>query len=48
MTIFYTNGYETWLWDDAFYPPRMTQGFYTKDELELIIQRRNPSIVTSA
>ena len=39
--IFYTNGYEHWLWDDAAgYPPREVQGFYTGDELELTIQRR--------
>jgi type I restriction enzyme R subunit len=38
--IFYSNGYEHWIWDDAFYPPRTVQGFYTRDELELIIQRR--------
>ena len=38
--IFYTNGYEHWMWDDAHYPPRPVQGFYKKDELELLIQRR--------
>ncbi len=38
--IFYSNGYEHWLWDDWFYPPRPVQGFYKKDELELLIQRR--------
>ena len=38
--IFYSNGYETWLWDDVRYPPRRVQGFYTKDELELLIGRR--------
>jgi type I restriction enzyme R subunit len=38
--IFYTNGYETWLWDDERYPPRGVQGFYTKDELALLINRR--------
>ncbi|MFI6238976.1 DEAD/DEAH box helicase family protein [Micromonospora sp. NPDC050795] len=38
--IFYTNGYETWLWDDACYPPRPVQGFYTRDELQLLVQRR--------
>jgi len=38
--IFYTNGYETWLWDDAGYPPRQVQGFYTKDELVLLLARR--------
>lgn len=39
--IFYTNGYDTWLWDDQNYPPRKVQGFYKKDELELLIQRRS-------
>jgi type I restriction enzyme R subunit len=38
--IFYSNGYEHWLWDDARYPPRRVQGFYKKAELELLIQRR--------
>jgi type I restriction enzyme, R subunit len=39
--IFYTNGYEHWLWDDAAgYPPRQVQGFFTADELELMIARR--------
>jgi type I restriction enzyme R subunit len=38
--IFYSNGFETYLWDDAFYPPRRVQGFYTQDELELLLQRR--------
>ncbi|MFM7600529.1 MAG: DEAD/DEAH box helicase family protein, partial [Pseudanabaena sp.] len=38
--IFYTNGYEHWLWDDTNYPPREVQGFYKKSELELLIQRR--------
>jgi type I restriction enzyme R subunit len=39
--IFYTNGYEHWLWDDVNYPPRRVQGFYQKSELELLIQRRS-------
>ncbi len=38
--IFYTNGYEHWLWDDERYPPRAVEGFYKKAELQLIIQRR--------
>ena len=38
--IFYTNGYETWLWDDVSYSPRQVQGFYSKDELALLIARR--------
>ncbi|AXG14486.1 DEAD/DEAH box helicase family protein [Intrasporangium calvum] len=39
--IFYTNGYEHYVWDDAAgYPPRQVAGFFTKGELELMIQRR--------
>lgn len=38
--IFYTNGYDHWIWDDARYAPRPVQGFLTKDELQLAIQRR--------
>ena len=38
--IFYTNGYNTWLWDDTEYPPRKVEGFYTRDELQLLINRR--------
>ena len=38
--IFYSNGYEHWIWDDERYPPRPVQGFYKKAELELLIQRR--------
>ena len=38
--IFYSNGYEHWLWDDTFYPPRPVQGFYKKSELELLVLRR--------
>ena len=38
--IFYTNGYSTRFWDDTLYPPRQVQGFFTKDELERVIQRR--------
>lgn len=38
--IFYSNGYEHWIWDDTRYAPRQIGGFYKRDELELIIQRR--------
>jgi len=38
--IFYSNGYEHWIWDDMCYPPRQVQGFYKKSELELLVQRR--------
>jgi type I restriction enzyme R subunit len=39
--IYYTNGYEHMFWDDSHYPPRSVQGFHTKDELELLMQRRS-------
>jgi type I restriction enzyme, R subunit len=39
--IFYSNGYEHFLWDDLAYPPRKVSGFYKKDELQLLIQRRS-------
>lgn len=38
--IFYTNGFETHLWDDLFYPEREVMGFLTKDELQSLIERR--------
>lgn len=39
--IFYTNGYETWQWDDVAYPPRRVAGFFKKDELQRLIVRRD-------
>lgn len=39
--LFYTNGYETWLWDDTAYPPRRVSGFYKKEELARSILRRS-------
>ena len=36
--IFYSNGYDTWLWDSLQYPPRPVQGFYKKEELEFLIE----------
>ena len=38
--IFYSNGYEHWMWNDLLYPPRPVQGFYKLPELVLSIQRR--------
>ncbi len=39
--ILWTNGHQHWLWDDAAgYPPRRVSGFFTKDELQLMVQRR--------
>jgi len=39
--IYYSNGFETWFWDDLNYPSRGIFGFHTKDELQAIINRRN-------
>ncbi len=39
--IFFTNGYEHWMWDDHNYPPRQVQGFYKQDELQLLVNRRS-------
>ena len=38
--IFFTNGYDTYLWDDLNYPERKVSGIFTKDELQLMIDRR--------
>ncbi|WP_241139001.1 DEAD/DEAH box helicase family protein [Bacillus mycoides] len=37
--IFYTNGYETYIWHDD-YGARKTSGFYNKEEVQLLIDRR--------
>lgn len=37
--VFYTNGFETWMIEEP-YPAREVSGFYTQDELQLIIDRR--------
>lgn len=39
--IYYTNGFEIYMWDDMNYAPRKVAGFYTQDELQLLINRRN-------
>ena len=38
--IYYTNGYETHLWDDQAYAPRAVAGFHKKDELASLLHRR--------
>ncbi|MCC4820127.1 hypothetical protein LMH81_26800, partial [Vibrio lentus] len=36
--IFYTNGYEIYIWDDAQgYAPRLIFGYYSKDSLQYLI-----------
>ncbi|HIF9462351.1 TPA: DEAD/DEAH box helicase family protein [Photobacterium damselae] len=41
--IFYTNGYDIYIWDDhpaQGYPPRRLFGFYSKESLQHLIQQR--------
>lgn len=38
--IYYTNGFDFYIWDDRFAPDRKVSGFMTKDQLELAIRRR--------
>ena len=40
--IFYTNGYETFIWDDHQYNTyRLVYGFYSKESLEYLIYQRH-------
>lgn len=42
--IFYTNGYDIWLWDDAAgYPPRKVYGYYSKDSLQYLVKFQRKS-----
>ncbi|MFR3686055.1 MAG: DEAD/DEAH box helicase family protein [Enterococcus sp.] len=45
--VFYTNGFETWMIEEP-YPSRKVAGFYTQDELQLIIDRRKTKKPLSA
>jgi type I restriction enzyme R subunit len=39
--IFYTNGFDIFIWDDAQnYPPRQIFGFYSKDSLQYLVRQR--------
>lgn len=42
--IFYSNGYNTFIWDDTFYPPEEIHGFYKKEELQRLINRRKTRV----
>lgn len=46
--IFYTNGFDTFVWDDTQYPPRPVSGIYSKDDLELLVSRRNSRVSLNA
>ena len=42
--IFYTNGYDIWIWDDAAgYPPRKIYGYYSKDSLQYLVDFQRKS-----
>ena len=42
--IFYTNGYDIWMWDDAGgYPPRKVYGYYSKDSLQYLVKYQRKS-----
>lgn len=42
--IFYTNGYDIWMWDDVLgYPPRKVFGYYSKDSLEYLVHFQRSS-----
>ncbi len=39
--IFYTNGFEIYIWDDGRgYPPRKIFGFYSKDSLQYLLYKK--------
>ena len=47
--IFYTNGHQTYLWnDDKGGPPRLIRGFYTQAELQRLIERRKNTVALSS
>ena len=39
--MFYSNGYKHYIWDDTNYPEREVAGFYSKDDLQRLINRRD-------
>ncbi len=39
--ICYTNGYDTWFWDDTNYAPRKVYSVFSKRDMERIMNRRN-------
>lgn len=38
--IFFSNGFDIFMWDDLNYPYRKISGFYSQDELQMLIDRR--------
>jgi len=47
--IFYSNGYDLWMWNDAVgEPPRQIYGFYSKDSLQRLLFQRTEKQPLSA
>ena len=42
--IYYTNGFDIYMWDDMNYSPRLVAGYYTQNELQLLINRRKSKL----
>jgi type I restriction enzyme R subunit len=43
--IFYTNGFDIFIWDDAQdYPPRQLFGYYSKDSLQYLVRQRQTKL----
>jgi len=42
--IFYTNGYDTWFWDDMNYPERKVYSVFSKEDLQRHMNRREQRI----
>lgn len=42
--IFYTNGYDTWFWDDKNYPERKVYSVFSKEDLQRLMNRRSQRI----
>lgn len=38
--IFFSNGFDIYMWDDCNYPYRKVSGYYTQEQLQLLIDRR--------
>jgi len=49
--VFYTNGYDIWMWDDhpaQNYPPRRLYDFYSKSSLQFLVRQRKEKQALSA
>jgi type I restriction enzyme R subunit len=42
--IFFTNGYDTWFWDDGNYPERKVYSVFSKEDLQRLMNRRSQRI----